>query len=52
MVTCASFVSRRSRSRGVYILATPDQAARQRNVVGTLIGPALREGQVLYVRTR
>ena len=33
------------------ILATPDQVARQRNVVGTLIRPALREGQVLYVRT-
>ena len=34
------------------ILATPDQVARQRNVVGTLIRPALREGQVLYVRAR
>ena len=32
------------------ILATPDQVARQKDVVGTLIRPALREGQVLYER--
>jgi len=34
------------------ILVTPDQVERQRNVVGTLIRPALQEGKVLYVRTR
>ena len=34
------------------ILATPDQVARQRDIVGTIIRPALREGKVLYVRTR
>ncbi len=34
------------------ILATPDEVARRRNIVGTIIGPALREGKVLYVRTR
>jgi predicted nucleotidyltransferase len=34
------------------ILATPDQVARQKDIVGTIIRPALREGQVLYVRTR
>jgi predicted nucleotidyltransferase len=32
------------------ILATPEEIARQQNVVGTLIQPALREGKVLYVR--
>jgi predicted nucleotidyltransferase len=34
------------------ILATPDEVARRRNIVGTIIRPALREGKVLYVRTR
>jgi hypothetical protein len=34
------------------ILATPDQVARQRDIVGTIIRPALREGKVLYERTR
>ena len=32
------------------ILVTPDEVERQRNVVGTIIRPALREGKVLYVR--
>src|SRR5512135_72427 len=34
------------------ILATPEQVAQQRNIVGTIIRPALQEGQVLYVRNR
>ena len=33
------------------VLVTPDEVARQRDIVGTLIRPALREGQVLYVRS-
>ncbi len=33
------------------ILASPDEVRRHRNVVGTLIRPALREGKVLYART-
>lgn len=33
-------------------LVTPEQVARQRNIVGTIIRPALREGKVLYVRAR
>jgi predicted nucleotidyltransferase len=32
------------------ILATPDEVTRYRNIVGTLIRPALREGKVLYAR--
>ncbi len=32
------------------ILATPDEVALQRNMAGTIIQPALREGKVLYVR--
>jgi predicted nucleotidyltransferase len=32
------------------ILATPDEVARRRDIVGTLIRPALREGRVLYAR--
>ena len=32
------------------VVATPDQVARQKNIVGTLIHPALREGKVLYAR--
>jgi predicted nucleotidyltransferase len=34
------------------IVATPEQVARQRNVIGTIIRPALREGRVLYDRQR
>jgi hypothetical protein len=34
------------------IVATPEQVEQQKNVVGTMIRPALREGQVLYERTR
>ncbi len=32
------------------IVATPQEVARQRDLVGTLIRPALREGKVLYAR--
>jgi uncharacterized protein len=32
------------------ILATPDEVARRKDIVGTIIRPALREGKVLYVR--
>ncbi len=32
------------------ILATPDEVARRRDIVGTIIRPALREGRVLYAR--
>jgi uncharacterized protein len=32
------------------IVATPDEVERRRNLVGTLIRPALREGKVLYAR--
>jgi predicted nucleotidyltransferase len=32
------------------ILVTPDEVARRRDVVGTIIRPALREGRVLYAR--
>ncbi len=34
------------------IVATPEEVARQRNIVGTLIRPALREGKVIYARPR
>lgn len=34
------------------IVATPEQIARQKNMVGTIIRPALREGKVLYARHR
>ena len=34
------------------ILATPDEVARRRDIVGTIIRPALREGKVLYARPR
>ncbi len=34
------------------IVATPEQVSRQRNIVGTIIRPALREGKVLYARQR
>ena len=33
------------------IVATPEQVEQQKNIVGTLIRPALQEGQVLYERT-
>ena len=32
------------------ILVTPDEVARRRDIVGTIIRPALREGKVLYAR--
>lgn len=32
------------------ILVTPEEVERQRDIVGTIIRPALREGKVLYVR--
>lgn len=32
------------------IVATPDEVARQRNIPGTIVYPALSEGQLLYVR--
>lgn len=32
------------------ILATPEEVERSRDMVGTLIRPALREGRVLYER--
>ena len=32
------------------IVATPEEVARQRNIVGTIIRPALREGKVIYSR--
>jgi len=32
------------------IVATPDEVERRRNIPGTIIRPALREGKVLYVR--
>jgi uncharacterized protein len=32
------------------IVATPDEVERHRNIVGTIIRPALREGKVLYAR--
>ncbi len=32
------------------ILVTPDEVIRRRNIVGTIIRPALQEGKVLYAR--
>ncbi len=32
------------------IVVTPDEVSRRRNIPGTIIRPALREGKVLYVR--
>ncbi len=32
------------------IVVTPDEVSRRRDIVGTLIRPALREGKVLYAR--
>lgn len=34
------------------IVVTPDEVERRRDIVGTIIRPALREGKVLYVRER
>lgn len=34
------------------VVATPEEVARRRNIVGTIIGPALREGRILYDRSR
>jgi len=34
------------------ILVTPEEVTRRRDIVGTIIRPALREGKVLYVRNR
>ncbi len=34
------------------IVVTPQEITRQRNIVGTIIRPALREGRVLYDRQR
>jgi predicted nucleotidyltransferase len=34
------------------LLVTPDEVERRRNVVGTIIRPALSEGKVLYARPR
>ncbi len=34
------------------LVATPDEARRQRDIPGTLVRPALREGEVLYARGR
>jgi predicted nucleotidyltransferase len=34
------------------IVVTPDEVERYRNIVGTIIRPALREGKVLYARGR
>jgi len=33
------------------ILVTPDEVARRRDIVGTIIRPALCEGKVLYARS-
>lgn len=33
------------------IVATPDEIERRREIVGTIIRPALREGKVLYARS-
>ena len=32
------------------VLATPEEVARERDLVGSVIRPALREGKVLYAR--
>ena len=34
------------------IVVTPEEVARRRDIVGTIIRPALREGKVLYVRSQ
>jgi predicted nucleotidyltransferase len=33
------------------IVVTPDEVVRRRNIPGTIVRPALLEGQVLYART-
>lgn len=33
------------------LVATPEEVARDRNLVGSLIRPALREGKLLYARS-
>lgn len=33
------------------VVATPEEVARRRDIVGTIIRPALREGKVLYARS-
>ncbi|MFH1758028.1 MAG: nucleotidyltransferase domain-containing protein [Pseudomonadota bacterium] len=32
------------------LIATPEEVERRKNIIGTIIRPALREGEVLYVR--
>ena len=32
------------------VVVTPDEVTQKRNITGTIIYPALREGQLLYVR--
>jgi len=32
------------------LLVTPEEVARRRDIVGTIVRPALQEGRVLYVR--
>jgi predicted nucleotidyltransferase len=34
------------------IVVTPEEVVRRRDIVGTIIRPALREGRVLYVRSQ
>lgn len=34
------------------LVVTPEEVARHRNIVGTVVYPALREGKVLYARRR
>lgn len=34
------------------IVATPEEVEKRKNIVGTVIRPAMREGEVLYVRGR
>jgi predicted nucleotidyltransferase len=34
------------------IVATPEEVERRRNIIGTIIRPALQEGKVLYARNR
>ena len=34
------------------IVVTPEEVLRRRDIVGTIIRPALREGKVMYVRSQ
>jgi predicted nucleotidyltransferase len=34
------------------IVTTPEEVERRKNLVGTVIRPALREGEIIYVRGR